>query len=128
MPERKLAWMRAVITGGAGFLGTHLCRGLLSAGSEVVCVDNFLTSSPGSLHALRAEPGFTLREAEVAEGPGIEHIPLPEDDPAMRCPDITLVRTALGWQPEISWREGLAETLAWLSAQLGTGAPERVHA
>ena len=327
MPERKLAWMRAVITGGAGFLGTYLCRGLLSAGSEVVCVDNFLTSSPGNLHALRAEPGFTLHEADVAEGlaidgdidlivhlaspaspadyqrhplatldagsrgtrnaldlaartgarfvltstsevygdptvspqtetywgnvnpvgprsvydeakrfaeamtaayrragqvnagiirifntygpgmrpddgrivptfacqalqelpltvtgdgsqtrslchvddtvrgvlavassdlagpvnignpdeatvlqiaeriiqlagsrSGIEHIPLPEDDPTMRCPDITLARTALGWQPEISWREGLAQTLAWFSAQLGTGAQERVDA
>ena len=34
----------------------------------------------------------------------------------------------LGWQPEISWREGLAETLAWFSAQLDTGARERVHA
>ena len=53
---------------------------------------------------------------------------MPEDDPTMRCPDITLARTALGWQPEISWREGLAETLAWFSAQLGTGAPERVDA
>ena len=46
MPERKPAWTRAVITGGAGFLGTHLCRSLLAAGAEVVCVDNFLTSSP----------------------------------------------------------------------------------
>ena len=326
MPERKPAWTRAVITGGAGFLGTHLCRSLLAAGTEVVCV-NFLTSSPGNLHALRAEPGFTLHEADVAEGlaiggdidlivhlaspaspadhqryplatleagsrgtrnalelaartgarfvlastsevygdpavspqaeaywgnvnlvgprsvydeakrfaeamtaayrrtgrvntgivrifntygpgmrpsdgrvvstfacqalrglpltvtgdgsqtrslchvddtvrgilavagsdlagpvnignpdeatvlqiaeriirlsgsrSGIEHIPLPEGDPTMRCPDITLIRTALGWQPEISWREGLAETLAWFSAQLGTGARERVHA
>jgi dTDP-glucose 4,6-dehydratase len=327
VPERKPAWMRAVITGGAGFLGVHLCRSLLAAGSEVVCVDNFLTSSPGNLHALRAEPGFTLHEADVAEGlaidgdidlivhlaspaspadyqrhplatldagsrgtrnaldlaaragarfvlastsevygdpavspqaetywgnvnpvgprsvydeakrfaeamtaayrragqvntgivrvfntygpglrpddgrivptfacqalrglpltvtgdgrqtrslchvddtvrgilaaagsdlagpvnignpdeatvlqiaeriirlagsrSGIEHIPLPEDDPTMRCPDITLARTALGWQPEISWREGLAETLAWFSGRLGTGAQERVHA
>ena len=59
---------------------------------------------------------------------GIEHIPLPEDDPTTRCPDITLARNALGWQPGISWREGLAETLAWFSAQLDTGAQERVHA
>ena len=327
MPEREPAWTRAVITGGAGFLGTHLCHRLLAAGSEVVCVDNFLTSSPGNLYALRAEPGFTLHEADVAEGlaidgdvdlivhlaspaspadyqrhplatldagsrgtrnaldlaartgarfvltstsevygdptvspqtetywgnvnpvgprsvydeakrfaeaitaayrragqvntgivrvfntygpgmrpddgrivptfacqalrglpltvtgdgsqtrslchvddtvrgilaaagndlagpvnignpdeatvlqiaeriirlsgsrSGIEHIPLPEDDPTVRCPDITLARNALGWQPEISWRKGLAETLAWFSAQLDTGAQERVHA
>ena len=321
MPERQSTWTRAVITGGAGFLGTHLCRSLLAAGAEVLCVDNFLTSSPANVHALRAEPGFTLHEADVAEGleidgdvdlivhlaspaspvdyqrhplatldagsrgtrnalelaartgarfvlastsevygdpavspqaegywgnvnpvgprsvydeakrfaeamtaayrrvgradtgivrifntygpgmrpddgrvvptfacqalrglpltvagdgsqtrslchvddtvaesspsravtwpgrstsairtrppscrspsgssglsgsrSGIEHIPLPEDDPMIRCPDITLARNALGWQPRISWREGLTETLAWFSAQLDAGA------
>jgi dTDP-glucose 4,6-dehydratase len=310
-----------VITGGAGFLGTHLCRRLLAAGTHVVCVDNFLTSSPANLGTLRAEPGFVLHEADVAEGldidgdvdlivhlaspaspvdyqryplatldagsrgtrnalqlaartrarfvlastsevygdpavspqaegywgnvnpvgprsvydeskrfaeaftaayrragradtgiarifntygpgmrPGdgrvvptftcqallglpltvagdgsqtrslchvndtvrgilavaasglggpvnignpeeatvlriaeriiglsgspsrIEHIPLPEDDPLVRCPDITLAANALGWQPEISWREGLSETLDWFSAQLQAGA------
>jgi dTDP-glucose 4,6-dehydratase len=306
-----------VITGGAGFLGVHLCRSLLAAGTEVLCVDNFLTSSPANVHALRAEPGFSLHEADVAEGlafdgdvdlivhlaspaspvdyqrhpvatldagsrgtgnalelaarsgarfvlastsevygdpavspqaegywgnvnpvgprsvydeakrfaeamtaayrrigranagivrifntygrgmrpddgrivptfacqalrglpltvtgdgsqtrslchvddtvrgivafagsdlagpvnignpdeatvlqiaeriirlsgsrSGIEHIPLPEDDPMIRCPDISLARNALGWQPQISWREGLTETLAWFSALL----------
>jgi dTDP-glucose 4,6-dehydratase len=61
-------WTRAVITGGAGFLGTHLCRSLLAAGTEVVCVDNFLTSSPDRLQDLRAEPGFTVRPADVAAG------------------------------------------------------------
>lgn len=321
MLKVRSAWTRAVITGGAGFIGTHLCRSLLAAGTEVVCVDNFLTSAPASLGALRAEPGFRLHEADVAEGlevdgdvdlivhlaspaspldyqryplatldagsrgtrnalelaarsgarfvlastsevygdpavspqaegywgnvnpvgprsvydeskrfaealtaayrrvgradagiarifntygpgmrpgdgrvvptfacqallglpltvagdgsqtrslchvydtvrgilavagsgmagpvnignpdeatvtqiaeriirlsgssSGIEHISLPEDDPLVRCPDITLARGALGWQPAISWREGLAETLAWFSAQLQAGA------
>jgi dTDP-glucose 4,6-dehydratase len=319
--EHRSEWARAVITGGAGFIGTHLCRSLLAAGTAVVCVDNFLTSSPESLGALRDDPGFRLREADVAEGlevegdvdlvvhlaspaspldyqryplatldagsrgtrnalelaartgarfvlastsevygdpavspqaegywgnvnpvgprsaydeskrfaeamtvayrrvgranagiarifntygpgmrpgdgrvvptfacqallglpltvagdgsqtrslchvydtvrailavagsdiagpvnignpdeatvtqiaeriiglsgssSGIEHISLPEDDPLVRCPDITLARDALGWQPAISWREGLAETLAWFSAQLQAGA------
>ena len=72
MPERQSTWMRAVITGDAGFLGTHLCRSLLAAGAEVLCVDNFLTSSPAKVHALRAEPGFTLHEADVAEGLAID--------------------------------------------------------
>jgi dTDP-glucose 4,6-dehydratase len=62
------AWTRAVVTGGAGFLGSHLCRRLLAAGTHVVCVDNFLTSSPDRLARLRAEPGFTLRQADVASG------------------------------------------------------------
>ncbi|HEX4258515.1 MAG TPA: NAD-dependent epimerase/dehydratase family protein [Streptosporangiaceae bacterium] len=61
-------WPRAVVTGGAGFLGSHLCRRLLAAGTQVVCVDNFLTSSPGRLENLRAEPGFTFRQADVASG------------------------------------------------------------
>jgi dTDP-glucose 4,6-dehydratase len=49
---------------------------------------------------------------------GIQHIPFPEDDPMTRCPDITLARQQLGWEPRIGWREGLAETLAWFAAQL----------
>ena len=59
-------WTRAVVTGGAGFLGSHLCRSLLAAGTDVVCVDNFLTSSPDRLRALRAAPGFAFRQADVA--------------------------------------------------------------
>jgi dTDP-glucose 4,6-dehydratase len=62
-------WTRAVVTGGAGFLGSHLCRSLLAAGTEVVCVDNFLTSSATRLQALRAEPGFSFHQADVAAGP-----------------------------------------------------------
>ena len=327
MLERGPAWARAVITGGAGFVGSHLCRSLLAAGTEVLCVDNFLTSSPANLGELRAEPGFRLCEADVAErleangavdlvihlaspaspldyqrhplatldagsrgtrnalelasrtgarfvlastsevygdpavnpqpesywgnvnpvgrrsvydeakrfaeaitaayrrtgrantgiarifntyGPGmrqddgrvvptfacqalrglpltvagdgsqtrslchvddtvrgilavarsdiagpvnignpdeatvlqiaqriirlsgsrsgIEHIPLPEDDPLTRCPDITLAGNALGWQPAISWREGLSQTLAWFSAQLDASTYRKVPA
>jgi dTDP-glucose 4,6-dehydratase len=67
-PERKPVWRRAVVTGGAGFIGTHLCRALLMSGTEVLCVDSFLTSSPDSLHRLRAHPRFTLHEADVAIG------------------------------------------------------------
>jgi dTDP-glucose 4,6-dehydratase len=59
---------------------------------------------------------------------GIEHIPLPEDDPLTRCPDITLAGNALGWQPAISWREGLSQTLAWFSAQLDASTYRKVPA
>lgn len=37
----------------------------------------------------------------------------PEDDPEMRCPDISLARSVLGWEPQVSLREGLARTVAW---------------
>ena len=39
MPERQSTWRRAVITGGAGFPGVHLCRSLLAAGAEVLCIE-----------------------------------------------------------------------------------------
>src|SRR5437660_8702241 len=39
-------FQRAVATGGAGFLGSHLCERLLAEGTEIVCLDNFLTGEP----------------------------------------------------------------------------------
>lgn len=42
---------------------------------------------------------------------GISYRPLPPDDPVRRCPDITLARTSLGWQPEVSFDEGLRRTI-----------------
>ena len=46
--------------------------------------------------------------------------PLPSDDPARRCPDITLARAMLGWQPRVPLREGLASTLEYFDALLRT--------
>jgi dTDP-glucose 4,6-dehydratase len=43
----------------------------------------------------------------------IEFIGRPVDDPSVRCPDITAIRTQLGWQPEVPFGEGLARTVAW---------------
>jgi UDP-glucuronate decarboxylase len=48
--------------------------------------------------------------------------PLPQDDPKQRCPDITLAREKLGWQPGVQLREGLVETIAYFDALL-TGMP-----
>ena len=41
--------MRAVVTGGAGFLGSHLCERLLEMGDDVVCLDNFLTGNASNI-------------------------------------------------------------------------------
>ena len=49
---------RAVVTGGAGFLGSHLCEELLRRGWAVVAVDNLLTGSLDNIQALRAHDGF----------------------------------------------------------------------
>ncbi len=57
---------RAVVTGGAGFLGSHLCEQLLARGVAVVCLDNFLTGAPSNVDHLRADPLFTLRDCDAS--------------------------------------------------------------
>jgi UDP-glucuronate decarboxylase len=47
---------RILVTGGAGFIGSHLCERLLSEGNEVICIDNFLTGSPENIAPLLATP------------------------------------------------------------------------
>jgi dTDP-glucose 4,6-dehydratase len=66
--------LRAVVTGGAGFLGSHLCDRLIERGDEVVCVDDFSTGRHENIAHLEDNPAFTLVQADVAselpvEGP-----------------------------------------------------------
>jgi UDP-glucuronate decarboxylase len=66
---------RALITGGAGFLGSHLCRRLLAEGWDVVCMDNFLTGRPGNVADLVGER-FRLVNVNVTD---FLHVPGPLD-------------------------------------------------
>lgn len=59
--------MRVVVTGGAGFLGSHLCTRLLEDGHEVVAIDNFLTGVPENVGHLVEKPGFRLVRADVTD-------------------------------------------------------------
>jgi UDP-glucuronate decarboxylase len=43
----------------------------------------------------------------------LEYLPLPEDDPVQRCPDISLAKKVLDWEPEIKLEEGLQKTIAY---------------
>jgi len=52
--------MRVLVTGGAGFLGSHLCEALLARGEEVVAMDNLLTGSERNLHGFRTHSRFSL--------------------------------------------------------------------
>jgi dTDP-glucose 4,6-dehydratase len=58
---------RALITGGAGFLGSHLCELFLARGHEVVCVDNFLTGSKTNIELLLGRDGFSFLKQDVTE-------------------------------------------------------------
>jgi len=63
---------RAVVTGGGGFLGSHLCERLLAEGYEVVCVDNLITGSRENLQALERNDGFSFLEQDVTK-----HVEIP---------------------------------------------------
>jgi dTDP-glucose 4,6-dehydratase len=58
---------RAVVTGGAGFLGSHLCERLLEEECEVMCLDNFLTGAATNVDHLRERDGFRLIRADVSD-------------------------------------------------------------
>ncbi|PYU71375.1 MAG: NAD-dependent dehydratase, partial [Acidobacteria bacterium] len=59
--------MRAVVTGGAGFLGSNLCDKLLAEGWEVLAVDNFLTGAKGNLSHLAKNNKFKFQKANVSK-------------------------------------------------------------
>ncbi len=68
--------IHAVVTGGAGFLGSHLCERLLDDGHRVTCLDNFLTGRPENVAHLLEHPDFTLIRCDLTE---FVHVPGPVD-------------------------------------------------
>ena len=56
---------RVLVTGGAGFLGSHLCDRLLAAGDEVICVDNFFTGTKDNIAAFKDDPHFEVVRHDV---------------------------------------------------------------
>ncbi|MEU6774804.1 UDP-glucuronic acid decarboxylase family protein [Streptomyces sp. NPDC046759] len=90
--------MRVVVTGGGGFLGSHLCEALLRRGDAVVCLDNFSTGRPANVAHLRTHPAFELIHADVsmtADVPGridaVAHLASPASPPDyLRLPLETL--------------------------------------
>src|SRR5438067_8661436 len=58
---------RALVTGGAGFLGSYLCEWLLARNFEVVCLDNFLTGSASNIAHLRQDSRFQVINCDVSE-------------------------------------------------------------
>lgn len=62
----KVTKPRVLITGGAGFLGSHLCERFLKEGYEVICMDNFLTGTPENVQHLYDNPSFKLVQYNVS--------------------------------------------------------------
>ncbi len=82
---------RVVVTGGAGFLGSHLCRSLLERGDEVVCLDNLVTGTVDNISELFGRTGFTFVVQDVSSyvwvpGDGRRGAPLRESRVAARLP------------------------------------------
>ncbi|TDD13988.1 UDP-glucuronic acid decarboxylase family protein [Nonomuraea diastatica] len=64
--------MRALVTGGAGFLGSYLCERLLEEDAQVICMDSFLTGGPRNVEHLMDRPEFRLIECDLT---GYVHVP-----------------------------------------------------
>jgi dTDP-glucose 4,6-dehydratase len=58
--------MRTLITGGAGFIGSHLCERFIAEGHDVVCLDNFITGNPANIQQLQANPRFTFLRHNIS--------------------------------------------------------------
>ena len=115
---------RILVTGGAGFLGSHLCRLLLQDNNDVLCVDNYFTGSKQNISDLTAHPNFEVIRHDVTfplylEVDQIYNLACPaspihyQDDPKQRKPDISLAQSELGWQPSIGLAGGLVDTIAY---------------
>lgn len=61
----SLSSRRTLVTGGAGFLGSHLCRRLLDDGHEVICVDNYFTGDKRNIQPLMSHPLFEMLRHDV---------------------------------------------------------------
>lgn len=59
--------MNILLTGGAGFIGAHLCRKLLAEGHSVICVDNFITGSKNNIKEIMDNKSFTFIEHDISQ-------------------------------------------------------------
>ncbi len=66
-----------LVTGGAGFLGSHLCERLLQRGHQVWCIDNFYTGSRNNIAHLLASPNFSLVELDITQPDVASHLRFP---------------------------------------------------
>src|SRR5580765_6123616 len=88
-----------VVTGGAGFVGSHLCERLLARGDEVVCVDNFFTGRKGNIAHLLPNPRFELIRHDIVhplfvEADQIYNLACPASPPHYQFNPIKTIKTS----------------------------------
>ncbi|MDQ0845726.1 NAD-dependent epimerase/dehydratase family protein [Streptomyces sp. V1I6] len=127
------SWKHAVVTGGAGFVGSHLCTALLDSGTAVTCVDDFSTGRPENISALRDRPGFQLVQASVSEPFTVEppadlvlHFASPAS-PAdyLRLPLHTLDAGSLGTRNALAFAHGFGARFLLASTSEVYGDPQQ---
>ncbi|MFJ8544743.1 UDP-glucuronic acid decarboxylase family protein [Streptomyces sp. NPDC093586] len=74
-PVGGRAWRRALVTGGAGFVGSHLCHRLLDDGTDVVCLDNLATGSRSNVADLERHRGFRFVRADATDPAALRGLP-----------------------------------------------------
>jgi dTDP-glucose 4,6-dehydratase len=125
---------RALVTGGGGFLGGHLCERLLGQGVEVVCVDDLSTSSPSAIDMLRDHPGYQFVRHDISEPltsmplhPAVDtvfHLASPASPvDYMRLPVQTMRAGALGTANALDIAEGCGARMVLASTSEVYGDP-----
>lgn len=123
--------MRALVTGGAGFLGSHLCETLLDRGDAVLCVDNLSTGRRSNIARLLNNPRFTFMPGDVSESlqvPGplhvVAHLASPASPPDYhRLPLETLAVGSRGTENALILAEGKAARFILASTSEVYGDP-----
>ncbi len=92
--------MRSLVTGGAGFLGSHLCERLLRDGHEVICLDNLFTGSKSNIIHLLENPGFEFMRHDVVDPFKVEvdriyNLACPASPPHYQFNPIKTVKTSV---------------------------------
>jgi len=126
---------RYVVSGGAGFLGSHLCERLIETGAQVICLDNFLTGDPANLRSLEGEKNFELIEADIIHPlpahlarrrlDGVFNLACAASPPAYQAdPEHTLMTSVVGTQRLLRLAEETGARLLLSSTSEVYGDPD----
>ena len=128
--------MKYLVTGGAGFVGSHLCDRLIADGFRVVCVDSFLTGREANIDHLAREPRFELIEHDVIDVPPaalngrirfirLFHLACPASPPQYQAdPEHTMLTNVLGTRNLLRVAENVGARFLLTSTSEVYGDPE----